>query len=346
MSQELLRIEDLTIQYETPDGMLTAVSEASFTIDEGEHFGIVGESGCGKSTLAKAIIGGLDPNGRVSSGRIVYDGVELQDMSEKQLNSSIRWEEVSYIPQGSMTSLDPLQSMDEQAKEIAKVHGRDVSAAMDKFRELFEIMGLPPTRISDYPHEFSGGMQQRVIIALALFLEPSLIIADEPTTALDVIMQDQIFKYLSKVQTELDTSIILITHDISLVFESFNRMAVMHGGQVAEIGTVEEIYDDPRHPYSIMLQRAFPNIQHPNRELEVIEGKPPQNMGKVKECTFADRCPAAIEECRQGAPPLEPIKTETGEKRHVAACIRKEETPALFDEVRQSPGSVSSEGSD
>jgi oligopeptide/dipeptide ABC transporter ATP-binding protein len=168
-------------------------------------------------------------------------------------------------------------------------------------------------------------MQQRVIIALALYLEPNLLIADEPTTALDVIMQDQIFKYLDKIKAETDTSLLLITHDISVVFESSDRMAIMHGGQVAETGTVTDIYDDPKHPYSIMLQKAFPDHRKPGAELETIEGVPPQIFGEVARCTYAERCPLATQECRDAAPPLETV----GDADHQASCFHTDRSAEL-----------------
>jgi len=325
MSDPVLELEDVTIRYETRSGDVTAVSDAKLSISEGEYFGLVGESGSGKSTIAKAIIGGLDDNGEVVSGTIRYDGREIQDFSTKELNQEIRWNGISYIPQSSMNSLDPLQRVSEQAIEIARTH-TDLSKeeALERFREMFEIVGIQSDRIADYPHQFSGGMQQRTIIALALFLEPSLIIADEPTTALDVIMQDQIFKYLDQINEDLGTSMMMITHDISLVFETCERMAIMHAGQLAESGTVRDIFNSPRHPYSILLQEAFPDLRFPDRELEVIEGHPPKLFGNVNRCTFADRCPWAIEECRNSAPPLEAVR-DSAESNHLAACIRKDE---------------------
>lgn len=323
----LLEVEDLTIQYDTLDGPQTAVSNASFTIESGEYFGLVGESGCGKSTIAKALIGGLDDNGRIESGFIRYRGDEIQDYSEREWNRGIRWTEVSLIPQSSMNNLDPLYRISDQAIEIAMAH-TDMSKreALERFEDLFEVVGLQPDRIDEYPHQFSGGMQQRVIIALALFLEPSLIIADEPTTALDVIMQDQIFKHLDDLRDEFRTSMLLITHDISVVFESCNTMAVMHAGQLAEIGTVYDVYDEPRHPYSILLQRSFPDVSEPERDLATIGGNPPQSFGEVSRCTFADRCPWAIEECRAGEPPEVPVD---GNDEHLARCFRTGEMDEL-----------------
>jgi oligopeptide/dipeptide ABC transporter ATP-binding protein len=320
MSPPLLEIEDLTIQYKTQNGMLTAVSDASFDINEGEFFGLAGESGSGKSTLAKAIIGGLDDNGVVESGAIRYRGEEIHDFTEKELNERIRWKEVSWIPQGSMNSLDPLQKVSEQAIEIGQVH-TDLSdkESREKIKRMFDIVGLQESRIDDYPHQFSGGMQQRAIIALALFLEPDLVIADEPTTALDVIMQDQIFKYLNRMKTDIETSLLLITHDISVIFESCDSVAIMHASQVTERGKTEAVHDKPRHPYAFMFKEAFPDIREPKRDLEVIEGYPPELIGEVDFCSFADRCPWAVEECRQGAPELEIVDDHAP---HSAACDR------------------------
>lgn len=338
MSAPLIEVEDLTIRYETRSGMLTAVSDASFAIDRGEFFGLAGESGSGKSTIAKSIIGGLDDNGEITSGSIRYQGEEIQDFSETQLNRQIRWKEISWIPQSSMNSLDPLQQVSEQAIEIGEVH-TDLSqeAIRDRLKEMFDIVGLQESRIDDYPHQFSGGMQQRAIIALALFLEPSLIIADEPTTALDVIMQDQIFKYLDRAKDETDTSLLLITHDISVIFESCDSVAIMHASQIAEKGTTEAVHDNPRHPYAFLFKEAFPDVREPKKDLEIIEGHPPELLGEVDFCSFADRCPWAIEECRRGAPPSEPVDDDS---THTASCVRNDEAYELYE----SRGIVGGEG--
>lgn len=332
MNDPLLKIDDLTVQYETNSGDLTAVSNASFEIAEGEFYGLAGESGSGKSTLAKALIGGLDDNGKIDSGTIQYRGEEIQEYTESQFNEQLRSEEISWIPQGSMNSLDPLQRVSDQALEIADVH-TDLSeqAALDKFEEMFEVVGLQKSRIDDYPHQFSGGMQQRAMIALALFLEPSLVIADEPTTALDVIMQDQIFKYFDDVKEKINTSLLLITHDISVIFESCDKVAIMHAGQVAETGDVVDVHQNPRHPYTILFKEAFPDIRYPDRELEIIEGYPPQNIGEVDYCSFVDRCPWATEECRESAPEL----NETSDEDHRAACFRMDETDELYEQEYQ-----------
>ena len=330
MNEPLLEVEDLDIHYRTNSGRLHAVTDASFTIEENEFFGLVGESGSGKSTIAKALIGGLDENGEIVSGTIRYKGEEIQDYSEQQFSKNIRWKEMSLIPQASMNSLDPIMRIDRQAIEIAETHTDwSKEKAIDRIHELFEVVGLPTNRVYDYPHQFSGGMQQRAIIALSLFLDPSLLIADEPTTALDVIMQDQILKHLDEIKQTQDIGMVMITHDISVIFENCDSMAVLHGGQVSEVGSVTDVFDEPRHPYSILLQEAFPDIRFPDRDLEVIEGQPPELMGEVDFCTFANRCPWAREECREALPPLEPVD---GDDRHRVSCVRANEMETLAAE--------------
>jgi oligopeptide/dipeptide ABC transporter ATP-binding protein len=231
-----------------------------------------------------------------------------------------------------MNSLDPLQRIVDQAVEICQVHlSMSPSAAKDRLRELLEVLGLQESRITAYPHQLSGGMQQRAIIALSLLLEPSLIIADEPTTALDVIMQDQIFQHIDEIVEETNTGILLITHDISVVFESCDKVAIMHAGQVAETGTARELFYNPRHPYTILLQKAFPDVRYPNRNLEVIDGNPPQVFGEVDFCAFVDRCPWATDECRADEPRLAPIDDTTPDSDHAASCFRKDEVAELYE---------------
>jgi len=335
MQETLLEVENLTVQYKTDSGMLTAVSDASFTVTKGEFLGLVGESGSGKTTIARSIIGGLDDNGRIKSGTIRYKGDEIQDYSSRELSEKIRWKEIAWIPQGSMGSLDPLQRVSEQAVEIGNIH-TDLND--DELRErlttMFDVVGLQESRIDDYPHQFSGGMQQRAVIAIALFLEPDLVIADEPTTALDVIMQDQIFKHLREIRETLETSLMLITHDISVVFESCDRVAVMHGSQIAEKGTTEAVHDNPRHPYAFMFRDAFPDIRYPDRELQVISGHPPEVYGDPESCTFSERCPWAVEECHNSAPEHEMLDGDDDET-HTAGCFRTEDAYELYRAEQQ-----------
>lgn len=326
MSEQLLQVDNLTIEYQTETEPITAVSNSSFDLYEGEFFGLVGESGCGKSTLAKAIVGGLEKNAKVKSGSITYKGETLID-AEADKPHQLDWSEISWIPQSSGGSLDPIEKISDQAYNIARSH-TDLSRkeAVSQLKEMFSVVGLPPKRVNDYPHQFSGGMKQRALISMALFLEPSIVIADEPTTALDVIMQDQVFKYLERTQSEFGTSMMLITHDISVVFESCMRMGVMHSGQVVEKGSVTDLYDQPRHPYTILLQRSFPDIQAPEKDLAIIEGAPPELSQEADYCTFVDRCPLATPECEEYAPPMETIETHGKQPIHEAACFHLEKT--------------------
>jgi len=341
MSQPVLEVSDLTIQYSTDGGSVTAVSDASFTIDEGEYFGLVGESGCGKSTVARAVIGGLDDNGQIKSGTIRVNGEEIQDYTTEEMNERVRWKDISFIPQSSMNNLDPLLRIEKQAQKLADIHAdMPPEEASERLAEMFEIVGLSEARISEYPHQFSGGMQQRAVIALALFLDPDLIVADEPTTALDVIMQDQMFKYLDKVREELDTSMMLITHDVSLIYENCDKLAIMHSGQVAEYGYTDTVLAEPRHPYSIQLKQAFPDVHNPDKDLATVKGSPPKTMGEVDYCTFVDRCPWATEDCSEHAPSQQEIGDGS---LHTAACFRLDEVyrdrydgePALQDQQNQ-----------
>jgi len=333
--EPLLDIRDLTIEYETERGTITAVSDVSFTVKKGEYFGLAGESGSGKSTVIKSIMGGLDSNGQVASGEIYYKGEAVHEMSEKELNEKIRWNEISWIPQSSMNSLDPLKRVSQQAIDIA-ARNSDYSEdeALEQFKEMFELVGIQESRIHDYPHQFSGGMQQRAIIALALFLDPEMVIADEPTTALDVLMQDQIFQYLIALREESDTSAIVVTHDISIIFESCDSMALMHAGQMAEIGTVEEVHQNPRHPYALLFQNAFPDIRYPNQELEIIDGHPPEMLGDTNFCSFVDRCPWATEECRNEAPTDTTVKDDV-KQPHRIRCFHGDTAYKEYQESRE-----------
>ncbi|GGM59898.1 peptide/nickel transport system ATP-binding protein [Halarchaeum rubridurum] len=325
--EPLLEIDDLDITYRTSSGDLQAVTDASVSIDANEYYGLVGESGCGKSTLAGAVTNSLDQNGDITGGTVTYRGEEIQDYSEKEYNEKIRWKEIAVIPQSAMNSLNPLSRISEQAIEVAEAH-TDWSdeTAVEKLEELFGVVGLPASRVHDYPHQFSGGMKQRAIIAFSLLLDPSMIIADEPTTALDVIMQDQFLKHLDELREIRDFSLLFITHDIAVVFEMCDSMAVMHGGQVAERGDTTALFDDPHHPYTLLLQRAFPDIRYPNRKLEGIDGTPPALESEVDYCTFADRCPWAEPECRERAPPTEAVP---GDAEHASACVRSDEVAEL-----------------
>jgi peptide/nickel transport system ATP-binding protein len=300
----VLEVRDLEVYYETDGEPVRAVDGMSFTIEEGENLGIVGESGCGKSTLAKAILGILPKNGYINNGEIRFEGEDLTAMSEKKRRSYM-WDEISMIPQSAMNALDPVYTVREQIVESIEEHRRGVEKARanETVDELFELVGLDPTRADDYPHQFSGGMRQRAMIAMSLSLDPALILADEPTTALDVIMQDQILKRIGAIQDEINSSMMVITHDVSVVAETCDRVLVMYAGKLAEIGPVEEIFETPYHPYTVGLKRAFPNIQQPDQNLISMPGYPPDLAPPPTGCRFAARCPLATETCFEEQPP-------------------------------------------
>ena len=299
----VLDVSDLEVYYETETGPAQAVDGVSFSIEEGENLGIVGESGCGKTTLAKAIIGILPDAGYVNNGSIDFKGEDLTKLSDKQ-RRQYKWEEISMIAQSAMNALDPVYTIREQIVEAVETHrpGAGRVEASEIVQEMFELVGLDPNRADDYPHQFSGGMRQRAMIAMALALEPSLVLADEPTTALDVIMQDQILKRIGQIQTEINSSMMVITHDVSVVAETCDRVVVMYAGQIAEEGPVEEIFGRPYHPYTIGLKRAFPNIRESDQNLLSIAGYPPELIDPPSGCRFAERCPLATDRCREVEP--------------------------------------------
>jgi len=265
----LLDINDLSIQYRTQEGPINAVRNVSFSIGENETFGLVGESGCGKSTIAKGILRILPPNGEITNGSVDLNlsnrTVDLATTDMKTLRE-IRWDEVSMIAQSAMNALDPVYTIGEQIVEAIQIH-EDTSTkeARERTRELFEMVGLDPERIDSYPHQLSGGMRQRAMIAMALALEPSLILADEPTTALDVITQDHILEEINELKERLGSSMLIITHDISVVAETCDRVGVMYGGELVEVGPIEEVFVNPEHPYTLGLLNAFPTIEGEER---------------------------------------------------------------------------------
>jgi len=302
----LLEVNDLHVTYAAnPD--VQAVRGVSFTLEEGETLGIVGESGCGKTTLAQAIMGALPDNGRITGGEIIFDGRDITDLPKRELRK-IRWERMSMISQSAMNSLDPVYRVKDQIREAIQEH-RDVSdeEAYERARELTELVGIDPDRVEDYPHQLSGGMRQRIIIAMALALDPDLIIADEPTTALDVIVQEQILYRIKQLQRELGNSMLMVTHDISVVAETCDSMVVMYGGELMEAGNVDEIFNNAHHPYTLGLQNAFPSVEGEKRDLTSIPGSPPDLSNPPEGCPFEARCPFSSPECSKPLPESEPV---------------------------------------
>ena len=322
----ILSIRDLKVNYETQDGTVQAVENVSLDIEEAQQLGLIGESGCGKTTLLKAIVQVLPRNGRITSGQILFKGMDLLRLPAAEMRQ-LRWREIATIPQASMDSLNPVQRVGKQLVKLLTVRGGlDKGAAHRRAVELFDLVGLDTGRLMHYPHEFSGGMKQRAVIAMALALEPSLLIADEPVTALDVIVQHQILEVLRRLKDELNLTVMLITHDISVVAQVCDSVSVMYAGQIVEQADALPFFQSPAHPYSLGLQQAFPNLVRPRDTLVSIEGYPPDLRQPPPGCRFAERCPFVMDACHQTDPALENV----GDNRR-AACLRSNE----MDDLRQ-----------
>ena len=303
---KLLEIKDERLSFFTPVGEVKALNGVSFTMNEGEVLGIVGESGSGKSVTAYSIMGLTAYPGRLVGGTVWFNGHEVEKMSEKELRR-MRGNEVSIIFQDPMTSLNPVYTIGNQIIEVILRHtDKTKSEARDRARELLELVGInePNKRLKQYPHELSGGMRQRVMIAMALAQKPSLIIADEPTTALDVTIQAQIMELMKEMKEKTGVSIMLITHDMGVVAEMADKIMVMYAGMVIEYATAREIFKDPKHPYTKGLLSSIPRKDKDIDRLYTIEGTVPSLTSMPKGCRFCDRCTCAMEKCRNEQPPM------------------------------------------
>ncbi|HEV7810289.1 MAG TPA: ABC transporter ATP-binding protein [Candidatus Limnocylindrales bacterium] len=299
----LLEVRDLKTWFSLESGTVRAVDGVSFRLDYGEALGIVGESGCGKTTTALSIVQILPKNARIAGGEINLMGIDLVKKNENQLRR-YRWREVSIVFQGAMNALNPVRRVvDQIAEPIEQRLGEPKAKAQARARELLELVGIPGKRGNAYPHELSGGMRQRAMIAMALACDPAIVIGDEPTTALDVMVQAQILELLEDLRHKLGLSLILITHDLSVVAETCDRVLIMYAGRVAEEGPVSEVFRHPRHPYTQKLLAAFPNIRADRRTLDVIPGSPPDLRTPPPGCRFAPRCSFAMEVCQTVVPP-------------------------------------------
>jgi len=328
----LLDVKDLEIRYRLSDEPdVEAVGGVSFAIQEGETFGLVGESGCGKTTIAKAIIQLLDANGYVADGEIRFHGEDLSDLSPPEIRD-VRWAEISTIPQASMSGLNPVYRVGDQIAEAILHHEPDTAEAEadERARELLERVGVDAERADDYAHEFSGGMKQRAMIAMALSCSPDLIIADEPTTALDVIVQDQVLAELEELQEETGVSFLVISHDISVIAETCDRVGVMYGGKLMEIGTTEEVFGSPSNPYTMGLKNSFPNIEQAQDTLVAIPGNPPTLQDPEPGCRFRERCPFATVDCETEHPPMFTVS-----EGHRSACYHLDRLDEMQTEARR-----------
>ena len=322
MSDMLLEIRDLSVQYEVNKVVFRAVNHLNLTLREGESLGLVGETGAGKTTTALSIMQLVpDPPGKITSGEILYRGEDLNKMKEKELRK-MRGKEISMIFQDPMTSLNPVLTVGDQIMEVIQLHDKKLSKveATRKAQEMLEMVGIPADRYAEYPHQFSGGMKQRVIIAIALACAPSLIIADEPTTALDVTIQAQVLKLMANLKTELNTSMLLITHDLGIVAEACDSVAVMYAGSIVEYGPVQVVYRNICHPYTVGLFGSLPDLDKDTHRLTPIPGMMPDPSELPEGCPFAPRCQYATDECRQAMPPMEEV-----EPGHLVACYHKRE---------------------
>ena len=315
----LLSINNLSVSFQTDRGIVQAVDQVSFDVDAGETLAIVGESGSGKSVTALSILQLLGDAGTISDGQIVFEGQNLLDLPEKDIRN-IRGDRIAMIFQEPMSSLNPVLTIGKQVAEPIWLHRKKTwNEALDQAEELIKKVSIPDARqrLDAYPHQFSGGVRQRVMIAMALACEPKLIIADEPTTALDVTVQAQILSLLKDLTTELNSALILITHDLGVVARYANRVAVMYGGRIVESATAAELYKHPKHPYTEGLMASIPTLDgEPGSRLQTIEGQPPDLLHMPAGCAFHPRCPYAAEICKHTKPPLKEV-----EANHFRACV-------------------------
>jgi len=298
----LLVVENLRTHFTLPSGSVKAVDGVSFQLNHGEALGIAGESGCGKTTTALSLVRILPSNAQIVEGSIKLMGIDLVQKNDKQLKR-YRWREISIVFQGAMNALNPVQRVRDQiAEPITERLGESPKAARKRAGDLLELVGIPRKRGRAYPHELSGGMRQRAMIAMALACDPAVVIGDEPTTALDVMVQAQILELLEALRHKLGLSLILITHDLSVIAETCDRVMVMYAGRIAEEGSVQEVFRRPRHPYTQKLLAAFPNIHADRRTLDVIPGSPPDLRNPPPGCRFAPRCASAMAVCSEVVP--------------------------------------------
>ncbi len=316
VNMPLLEVKDLRMYYSTMKGDVKAVDDVEFSLLKGESLGIAGESGCGKSSVALALMKLYPYNAKIVSGEILLDGKNILEMSDEEIRKDVRWKRISMVPQAAMNALNPVFTIQDQIVEAILTH-EDVSEkeAEDRTVDLLKKVGIDPSRVKNYPHEFSGGMKQRAMMAMALCCNPDIIIADEPTTALDVIVQAQVLKVIKTLQRELGLSMILISHDLSVVAETCENTLIMYAGNIVEDASTLEIFRHSLHPYSIGLIGAFPRLTGTKRRLESIKGNPPNLLNPPSGCRFHPRCPNAKNFCGKESPVL--IETH---KDHLVAC--------------------------
>jgi len=319
-TDNVLKVENLKINFFTRKGIVYAVDDISFSLKKGETLGLVGESGCGKTTTVLGLMKMVSTPGKITGGRILIGGKDIIPLSENEMRQKVRWENISMVFQGAMNCLTPVYTIEKQMMETIQEH-KNIERLQAKkcIINYLNLVGLPEDIIRRYPHELSGGMKQRIVIATALFLEPKIVICDEPTTALDVVVQAQIINLIKRLKKKLGLSVIFITHDLATEAEVADRLLVMYAGKLVEIGTNEQIYGNggPVHPYTEKLLKATPRLHEKVEELSFIPGTPPDLVDPPSGCRFHPRCSEAMERCKKDEPPLIEVEPE-----HQIACWR------------------------
>ena len=313
----ILETQDLTTNYRTMRGWVRAAEGVNIRVEKGEALGLAGESGCGKTTVAMSILKILPQGGTIRGGKIIFDGTDLVPLYENEMRK-IRWKGIAIVFQGAMNAMNPVLKVGDQIVEAIRTHEPDVSSkeSWERSRKLFELVGIDPERVDNYPHEFSGGMRQRALIAMALAANPKFLIGDEPGTALDVIVQAQTLKLMRDLRERLGLSMLVISHDLSILAETCEKIAIMYAGRIVEYGDAESVFKEPLHPYTQGLLKAFPSIKGERIRLTSIPGQPPDLLRPPPACRFNPRCPYVMDVCKKVDPPLE----KSGRGDHLVAC--------------------------
>jgi peptide/nickel transport system ATP-binding protein len=317
MGAPIIDVQNLRMYYKLQTGYVHAVDDVNFTVEERLGLGLAGESGCGKTSIAITLLKILPQNARIISGKIIFNGRDIIPIDENTLRKEVRWKGISLIFQGAMNALNPLYKVEDQITEAIRLHEPEtpVEEARERVKKLFELVGMDPARSTNHPHEFSGGMRQRACIAMALACNPKFLIADEPGTALDVIVQAQTLKLLRELKEKLNLAMMVISHDLSIIAETCEKVAIMYAGNIVEYGSIVSIFKEPLHPYTQELIRAFPSISSERTKLTYIPGSPPDLLNPPKGCRFNPRCRYAIEICRKEPPQL--LETSSN---HLVSC--------------------------